>query len=320
MGLVNLILKSALKRRITQIQHTLQNPLEVQLKLLMHLIKKSKNTEWGRKYDYASITTLADFKARVPISSYEDIFPIIERALKGEQNLLWPTNISWFSKSSGTTNAKSKFIPVSKESLQQCHYKGGKDLLSLYFNNNPDSKLFDGRGLGIGGSLKPNNKFRNSYYGDVSAVIMANLPIWAQYVRTPDIETALMSEWEEKLEKIAQRTLKENVTNISGVPTWTVVLIERMLELSGKDNMLEIWPKFEVFFHGAVSFTPYRQLFKNFLPSQDVHYVETYNASEGFFGIQDRLGADDMLLMLDYGVFYEFLPASEADNEATEAI
>lgn len=293
----------------------MNQPHEVQKKVFQSLIEKGKGTEWGKKYDYASIKTPQDFSSRVPVSPYESLFPYIDRMMKGEQNVLWPTQINWFSKSSGTTNAKSKFIPVSKESLQECHYKGGKDLLALYFTAFPESKLFDGKGLAIGGTYYDNPARKNSYYGDISAVIMGNLPPWAQYARTPDLKTAIMDEWEAKIQRIAEKTINQNVTNIAGVPTWTIVLLEKILEMTGKKNMLEVWPNFEAFYHGAVSFTPYRGVFKKFFPDPKVLYIETYNASEGFFGMQDRLHADDMLLMLDYGIFYEFIPAEEADSE-----
>jgi hypothetical protein len=293
----------------------MHNPYEVQSRVFFDLISKGKNTEWGKKFGYSSINSYSDFSSRVPVSTYESLFPYIDRMMKGEQNLLWPTKIDWFSKSSGTTNARSKFIPVSKEALQQCHYKGGKDLLALYFTQFPESRLFNGKGLAIGGTYYENPRRKNSCYGDISAVIMGNLPVWAQYARTPDLKTAIMDEWEAKILRIAEKTINENVTNIAGVPTWTIVLLEKVLEITGKKNLLEVWPNFEAFYHGAVAFTPYRNLFRKFFPDQKVLYIETYNASEGFFGMQDRLRAEDMLLMLDYGIFYEFIPAEESDSE-----
>jgi hypothetical protein len=318
--LLNVILKSVLKRRIGQIERFIRFPHETQQKLGIKLISQAKNTEWGNKYEYKSIRTLEDFKSRVPVSTYEDIYPMIERLMKGEQNILWPSEITWFSKSSGTTNAKSKFIPVSKEALQDCHYKGGKDLISMYFNNYPESHMFRGKGLAIGGSYVANPMNSKSYYGDVSAVIMQNLPLWAQFVRTPNRKIALMDEWEAKIEKMANATMHRNVTNISGVPTWTIILLERILQISGKKNILEVWPEFEVFFHGAVAFHPYRNIFKKLFPGDNVNYIETYNASEGFFGIQDSLHSDEMLLMLDYGVYYEFIPVEEYESENPRTI
>jgi hypothetical protein len=228
---------------------------------------------------------------------------------------LWPSEIKWFAKSSGTTNARSKFIPVSTEALEECHFKGGKDLMAIYVNNNPETKVFTGKGLGIGGSYQVSSGNNEFYYGDISAVVMKNLPIWAQFIRTPSLEIALMSEWEEKIEKMAQAASQENVTSMLGVPTWTIVLMQRVLSITGKSNILDVWPNLEVFVHGAVAFTPYRDLFKNLIPTSTMHYLEIYNASEGFFGIQDQSGIADMLLMLDYGVFYEFIPLEDIDKE-----
>ncbi len=315
MELLNTILSWLMKKRIGQLEYFMQYPHDIQQEQFTRLIRTAKDTEWGRKYDYASIKSVDAFRERVPISTYEDLFPHIDRMIKGEQNVLWPTDIKWFAKSSGTTNARSKFIPVSAESLEDCHFQGGKDLITLYAHNNPDTKFFLGKGLSIGGSLQPNTDSTDSYFGDVSAVVMKNLPIWAQFIRTPSLEIALMDKWEEKIEKMAQATLQENVTSILGVPTWTVVLMRRILEITGKSSILEVWPNLELFAHGAVSFTPYRELFRTLIPSDKMNYVEIYNASEGFFGLQDRAGADDMLLMLDYGVFYEFIPLEETEQE-----
>lgn len=292
-------------------------PEEVQMELLMNLTRKASRTDYGKKYGFESIDNYNDFKNKVPIVNYEGIYPFIDRLMKGEQNVLWPSEIRWFAKSSGTTNSRSKFIPVSNEALEECHYKGGKDLLSIYVNNFPDSKMFTGKNLVIGGSQQVNQFDENarSYYGDVSAVLLKNLPFWAQMVRTPSLEIALMDEWEEKIEKMARHTAEENVTSMSGVPTWMVVLLERIIELKGVNDITEVWPNLEVFFHGAVAFTPYEKLFNSLIPSSGMRYVETYNASEGFFGIQDQSDSKDMLLMLDYGIFYEFIPFEDLDNE-----
>lgn len=298
----------------------MQRPHEVQQQLLVHLLRQARNTEVGRQYDFSSIKTIEAFRERLPVQTYEDLFPSIDRMMRGEANLLWPGVVRWFSKSSGTTNAKSKFIPVTTQALHDCHYKGGKDLIALYFHNNPASKMFDGKGLAIGGSYKNNELFPDSYYGDVSAVIMANLPRWAGYASTPDTSISLLSEWEEKLELISNATIEQNVTNISGVPTWTIVLLEKILAKTGKQHMLEVWPMFEVFFHGAVAFHPYKEIFQRLFPKSDMHYMETYNASEGFFAMKDTLGRDDMLLMLDYGVYYEFIPFEESNAEHPMAV
>lgn len=317
MGLLNSILTWVMKKRIHQIELFMKYPHEVQDETFRKLIQTARLTEFGKKYDFSAITSYKHFSERVPVCSYEELFPYIERLMRGEQNILWPTEIKWFSKSSGTTNARSKFIPVSMEALEDCHYKGGKDLLSIYVNNYPDTKIFDGKGLGVGGSHQLNefDPSASSYYGDVSAVIMKNLPLWAEFIRTPSLETALMSNWEEKIEKMARETAGENVTNIAGVPTWTVLLIQRIVELEGKKNILEVWPNLEVFFHGAVSFKPYRNLFKELIPKDQMVYWEIFNASEGFFGIQDQKNSEEMLLMLDYGIFYEFIPMEELHKE-----
>lgn len=315
----NTILTWLMRRRFPQIEQFMNHPHDVQQEIFRHLIKTAAATDWGRKYGYADIRNREQFAARVPVSAYEDLYPQIERVLRGEKNVLWPGAFTWFSKSSGTTNARSKYIPVSEEHLQECHYKGGKDMLCLYVNNYPNTRAFLGKNLGIGGSYQPNPFNPNTYCGDVSALIMKNLPIWAEFLRTPSIEVALMDKWEEKVEKIAQLTIGENVTGMSGVPTWTVVLLQRILELTGKQHIREVWPNLEVFFHGAVSFTPYRELFRQLIPADDMHYMETYNASEGFFGIQDQRDSQDLLLMLDYGVYYEFIPLefAQADNPPT---
>jgi GH3 auxin-responsive promoter len=322
MGLFNTIVTWAMKHRFTQMERFMLNPHEVQSELLQTLLLSARHTEFGERYDFKSITTYEQFRERVPIHSYEQFYPYIERLMRGEQNILWPSEIKWFSKSSGTTNARSKFIPVSPESLDMCHYKGGKDLLSIYINNYPDTKIFDGKGLGVGGSHQVNelDPTASSYYGDVSAVIMQNLPVWAEFIRTPSLQTALMNNWEEKLEKMARETASVNVTQIAGVPTWTILLIQRIVELQGKKNILEVWPSLEVFFHGAVAFGPYRSLFKSLIPSDRMRYFETYNASEGFFGIQDQKDSEELLLMLDYGIYYEFIPADKADEENPQAL
>lgn len=317
MGLINSILTWVMKKRIHQIELFMKYPHEVQDELLKKLLQTAKNTEFGKKHGFSSIERYDHFANKVPISTYEQLFPYIERLMRGEQNILWPSEIKWFSKSSGTTNARSKFIPVSQESLEDCHFKGGKDLLSIYVNNFPETTIFDGKGLAVGGSHQINefDPSASSYYGDVSAVIMQNLPHWAQFIRTPSLETALMSNWEEKIEKMARETAEVNVTNIAGVPTWTILLIQKIVELQGKKNILDVWPNLEVFFHGAVSFTPYRNLFKTLIPSSRMNYWETYNASEGFFGIQDQKNTEELLLMLDYGIFYEFIPMEEFEKE-----
>ena len=317
MEIVNSVISWFMKKRIHQIELFIKYPEDVQTELFRHLLNTAKNTKFGKKYGFQDIKTYREYQQRVPVASYEAFFPYIERLMQGEQNILWPSDIKWFAKSSGTTNAKSKFIPVSQEALDDCHIKGGKDMLSVYVNNYPNTKMFAGKYLAIGGSQQLNtlDQHAHSYAGDVSAVIMKNLPFWAQLTRTPSMQIALMDNWEEKVEKIAQATIDENVTAMAGVPTWTIVLLERLLEMRGASHIREVWPNLEVFFHGAVSFTPYRSLFKRLIPTEEMHYVETYNATEGFFGIQDQIDSHEMLLMLDYGIFYEFIPAEDFQSD-----
>jgi hypothetical protein len=305
--LLNSFASWVLKQRIHQIELFLKYPNEVQEELLMNLIQSSKNTVLGKEYDYATINSYATFADRVPISTYEELQPIIELTRNGEQNLFWETPIKWFAKSSGTTDAKSKFIPVSNEALEDCHYKGSKDLLCLYLNNNEDSQLFLGKSLRLGGSSQIYED-NNTFFGDLSAILIENMPIWAEFSSTPSNRISLMSDWEAKITAIINETKKENVTSFAGVPSWMLVLMNKMLEDTGKGNLFEIWPNLEVYFHGGVSFEPYREQYKKILPKRDFKYYEIYNASEGFFAIQDLNNSNDLLLMLDYGIFYEFIP------------
>ncbi|MEL1239482.1 GH3 auxin-responsive promoter family protein [Flavobacterium flavipallidum] len=305
--LINSFASWVLKQRIHQIELFLKYPNEVQEELLMNLIAAAKNTELGKKYDYASIKSYATFAERIPIATYEELQPYIERTRQGEQNIFWESPIKWFAKSSGTTNAKSKFIPVSYEALEDCHYKGSKDLLCLYLSNNENSELFTGKSLRLGGSSQIYED-NNSFFGDLSAILIENMPIWAEFSSTPSNKISLMSEWESKMAAIINETKRENVTSFAGVPSWMLVLMNKMLEETGKGNLLEIWPNLEVYFHGGVSFNPYREQYQNLLPKKEFKYYEIYNASEGFFAIQDLNHSSDLLLMLDYGIFYEFIP------------
>lgn len=322
MEVINSFMTWILKNRINQIERFKANPLEVQQEILVKLISTAKGTKFGKKFGFSQISSYADFARQVLVHDYPQLMPYIEETMRGNQNVLWPSEIVWFSKSSGTTSARSKFIPVSQESLEDCHLKGGKDMLSLYINNYQHTKLFTGKSLTIGGSNQINHFDGNqtSFYGDISAVIMQNLPMWAQFARTPSLETALMKEWEEKINKMAHETIKENVTSLTGVPTWTLVLLQRVLEITGKKDIAEVWPNLEVFFHGAVAFGPYKGLFQSLIPSAKMHYMETYNASEGFFGIQDQTDSDELLLMLDYGIYYEFIPIEDWEKETPTVI
>jgi len=321
MALINSVISWLMKKRFHQIELFMKYPHEVQGEWFKKLILTAKDTEWGKKYDFKSINSYEDFRNRVPINDYESIKGDIDRVMKGQQNILWPTDIRLFAKSSGTTSEKSKFIPVSPESLEECHFKGGKDMLGIYCSNFPETLMFDGRGLAMGGShtiREVNNE--EFYVGDLSALIIQKLPNWAEFIRVPKRKLALMDEWEEKIEKMAHATIPHNVTSLSGVPSWTLLLLNRIMDITGKDNILDVWPNLEVFFHGGVNFGPYRSQFETIIPSSKMYYVNTYNASEGFFGLQEGVDRDDMLLMLDYGIFYEFIPMSELDNEHPRAI
>jgi hypothetical protein len=320
MPILNSILSWWMKKRVHQIELFIKYPYEVQNDWLMRLITSAKDTEWGKQYEYSSIQSLKTFKERVPVTNYDNFKSQIERMMQGEKNVTWAGEIKWFAKSSGTTADKSKFIPVSPESFEECHFKAGKDVLTFYCNNHPETLLFTGKSLTVGGSHQINTLSSESYYGDLSAVLLQNLPFWVHMIRTPDLSIALLEKWEEKIERMAATTMKENVTSISGVPTWTLVLAKKILEISGKKNLLEIWPNLELFIHGAVSFTPYREQFMQLIPSTKMNYLETYNASEGFFGIQDTTWTNEMLLMLDYGIYYEFMPMEEYGKENPETL
>ena len=309
------IVKPFFQKRMIEMNSFQNNGEIIQRKLLSSLTTSAQNTEIGRKYGFSDIKdNYRMFAERVPVIDYEGLKPYVERMLAGEQNLIWSSNIEWFAKSSGTTNDKSKFIPVSTEARKECHYKGGSSCVASYLNLNPDSRLFDGKALILGGSHAINNYGGNCRCGDLSAILIQNMPQMANYVRVPSKEIALMSEWESKLEKIAATTVNENVTNLSGVPSWFLVLIKKMLHDNGKQYLTEIWPNLELFFHGGISFAPYREQYKRLIPSDKMFYIETYNASEGFFAVQNSLDEQSMLLLIDSGIFYEFIPLSEIDS------
>jgi len=295
------------------------NPLDAQREVLQELVTSAQYTEFGRKYDFTNLFNVKDFKAAVPVHEYDDLKPYIERIMKGEQDILWNTPIYWFAKSSGTTSEKSKFIPVSNESLEDGHYKASKDVLCMYYQYRPDSALLTGKGLVIGGSHSINPVNHEAHYGDLSAVLFQNSPFWAHWLRTPDLSIALMDEWESKIEKIAEATIREEVTSVSGVPTWTLVLFKRILEITGKKNISEVWPSLELYMHGGVSFTPYREQFQKII-GKNINYLEMYNASEGFFAAQEQPGDDGMLLFTDHGIFYEFMPVSEYGKKDPQTI
>jgi hypothetical protein len=320
MQIINSLINWLNVKRIYQIELFKKFPSDVQQEQLFKLLDKAKETEFGQEYKFDDISSIQEFQDKVPIQSYETFKPYVDRLLSGESDVTWPGTIRWFAKSSGTTSDKSKFIPVSKEALENCHFRGGKDTLALYFSNNPNSRLYSGKGLTLGGSQQINKINNKSFYGDLSAILIDNMPFWTYFVKTPSQDIALIAEWEEKLEKITATTVKENITNINGVPSWIMVLIKHILKTTGADNILEVWPNLELFIHGGVSFEPYKEQFQKLIPSDKMNYMEAYNASEGFFAIQDSLERKDMLLMLDYGVFFEFIPMDELEKDHPQTL
>ena len=320
MKIINKIVSKVTQKRLQQIEFFRNNPDEVQKSIYTELINSAKDTVFGKEHKFEEIIKDASFRKfqeYVPVRDYEKIKPYIDRIRKGEKFVLWNTPIKLFAISSGTTSSKSKFIPVSKEALELCHFRGGKDLIVLYANQFDDTQLVKSKSLVIGGSEQISSFNNELYYGDLSAVIIDNLPIWSRLLSTPRKEIALLPKWEEKLEKMVQQTISENVTSITGVPSWTLVLLKRILEVTGKSKIQEVWPNFELFIHGGVSFVPYKSEFEKILPA-GTRYIETYNASEGFFAIQDDLSRDDLLLMLDLGIFYEFIKLGQIDEENPE--
>lgn len=296
--------------RLWQIEQWVNNPVAAQREVLQELVTSAQYTEIGRQYGFNRLFTVREFKKTVPVHEYDDLKPYIERMMRGEENLLWNTPISWFAKSSGTTNEKSKFIPVSDESLEENHFQGAKDVLTLHYGCNPESDLLGGKGLVIGGSHQLSQATEEISFGDLSAVLLQNTPFWGHWIRTPELSIALMDEWEHKIEQLALSTIPENVTSISGVPTWCLVLMKRILQMTGKSCIAEVWPNLELYMHGGVSFLPYREQFRQLI-GKDIHYLEMYNASEGFFAAQDSPDADGMLLFTRHGIFYEFMPIDE---------
>jgi len=296
--------------RLWGVENWISFPISAQRNVLQHLVTQAQYTEFGRKYKFSRLFTIKDFKERIPIHEYDDLRPYIQRMMAGEENILWNTPINWFAKSSGTTSDKSKFIPISEESLKDIHFKASKDVVTNYYKNFPDSDLLTGKSLVVGGSHQVNNLVEDIQYGDLSAVLMQNTPFWGNWIRTPELSIALLDEWESKIEKLAQSTIDENVTSLAGVPTWTIILIKRILDISGKKTLKEVWPNLELYMHGGVSFTPYvEQITK--LIGAPINYLETYNASEGFFAAQNMPDDEGLLLFTDHGIFYEFMPVEE---------
>jgi hypothetical protein len=313
MKLLSPAISSLARMRLWRIEGWKNNPIDAQREVLQDLVTSAQYTEFGRKYNFSKLFNIKSYKQAVPIHEYDDLKPYIQRIMNGEQNILWNTPVYWFAKSSGTTSEKSKFIPVSEESLEDAHYKAAKDVLTMYYNFKPESEMLTGKGLVIGGSHTIHKFNHEVQYGDLSAVLLQNSPFWAHWLRTPDLSIALMDEWESKIEKLAANTIKENVTSISGVPTWTLVLLKRILEITGKQTISEVWPALELYMHGGVSFTPYKEQFKKII-GKEISYLEMYNASEGFFGADEIPGDEGMLLFVDHGIFMEFMPVSEYEK------
>lgn len=299
--------------RLWSIEQWMKDPVAAQFDVWQNLLTAGQHTAFGRQHNFSNIQSLDDFKKAVPIHEYEDLKKYIDRMMAGEENVLWNTPVLWFAKSSGTTSDRSKFIPVSDESLKENHYRASKDVLSLYYASHPDSDLLTGKALVIGGSHQINQLNEEVQYGDLSAVVLQNSPFWSNWIRTPDLSIALMDEWEQKIEALAQSTVNENVTSMAGVPTWLLVLLKRILELTGKQTIKEVWPSLELYMHGGVSFVPYRGQFEKLIGAP-INYLEMYNASEGFFAAQDEIGTEGMLLMCDHGIFYEFLAPEDFKN------
>ncbi len=320
MSFIHSIISGVTAKRMKQIELFERYSADIQQEQLFQLLDNAKNTVWGKKYDYSSIKSKVEYAARVPISQYENIVEYVDRIRKGEANVLWQGETKWFAKSSGTTAQKSKFIPVSAEALELCHFRGGRDIIILYTTNFNGSNIFSGKALAIGGSQQINKYDNQIYYGDLSAVLIENLPLWAKFFKTPEKKIALMEEWERKLELMAKTTINDNVTNMAGVPSWTLVLLKRILEITGAKSIHDVWQNLELFVHGGVSFTPYREQFDAIIDKDRINYLETYNASEGFFAIQDNPDTDSMLLMLDYGVYYEFIPMEEFDSSSPKTL
>ena len=314
------LISFAFLKRQRELERYAHQTERIQKDQLYELIHLARNTEWGQMYDYSNIENYTSFANRVPLQDYDGLKPYILRMLSGQQNILWPSDIRWFAKSSGTTNDKSKFIPVSQEALSQCHYQGGWDSVAVYLKNNPNSAIFSGKSLILGGSHKPDALSDSIHSGDLSAVLIQNINPLIELIRVPSKEIALMDEWEAKLEAMVEATMDEDITNLSGVPSWFLVLIKKIMDRKGVKSLLDVWPNLEVFFHGGISFDPYREQYKAIIPSHKMHYVETYNASEGFFGVQDDFNDKSMLLLLDVGVFYEFIAMDEFGNPDAKVI
>lgn len=315
--IINSVGSQIMKARLQRINAAVYNPHETQKEVLRQLLSKAENTVYGKKYNFRKIKNYQDFQEYLPLIDYADLEPYLARLFKGEQNILWPSKIKWLAKSSGTTSSNKKLIPVSKESLEQCHYQGGRDMIALYMNNFSDTKLFTGKNLSIGGSQENNfTGGKNSFYtGNISAIVMKNLPFWAQLGRTPGLEVTMMNNWEEKIKKITEIATKQNVTSLAGSPMWMLLLLQHILKEKKAESIQDIWPELEVFFHGSVSFGPYKSLYNELDREKKLRYLEIYNATEGFFALQDQVADNSLMIMPHYGIFYEFIPEDSTGAE-----
>ncbi len=315
MDILTNTLSCLLRPRQKEIERYGQATDDLQRKQLQSLLSAASQTEWGKKYDYKTIKSYEEFSQRVPLQQYDDIKPYVTRMINGEKDVLWRSAVKWYAKSSGTTNDKSKFIPVTPEILKHCHYKGGLDTVILYLRNHPESRFVSKKSLILGGSHSPSPLNSRSHCGDLSAVLLQNINPFVNMLRIPSKRIILMDEWESKIKAIVESTWDKDVCSLSGVPSWMLVLIKAVLKKTGKEYLTDVWPNLEVFFHGGISFKPYREQYQALIPSDRMHYMETYNASEGFFGIQDNPNDPSLLLMQDYNIFYEFIPIAEVGSE-----
>ena len=311
MTFINTLLGLFTQKRLSQIDYFKAHPVKVQRDTWQELLTRGKSTEYGKRYGFDTILTPEQYRERVPVVSYEEISGEVRRMMEGESGILWTEETRWFAKSSGTTDAKSKFIPVSPSALEECHFRGGKDVIAVFNRLYPEAGVFGGKTLALGGSSEVSKTNTDCRFGDLSAILISNTPFWANRMKTPDASIMLMSNWEEKIEKICETTVREDVRCLAGVPSWFLTVINKILERTGKKHLHEVWPNLELFIHGGISFTPYREQYRRLLPDPKMKYLETYNASEGFFGLQDDPEDTSLLLMLVYGVYYEFMPVSE---------
>ena len=308
------IAKPYLSCRVKQISKYAYSTEQIQREVLKRLIGTASATEWGIRHSYSAIANYEQFAQSVAVQDYESLKGYIDRMRHGEKDVLWKGGCKWFAKSSGTTNDKSKFIPVTPRGLRNIHYRGATDVVAQYVVNNPSSRIFSGKSLILGGSHAPNYNLPGTLVGDLSAILIENCPSLINKFRVPGKDIALLSDFEEKMDRIATLTSGMNITNISGVPSWMMAVLKHMLDITGKEYIDELWPNLEVFFHGGVAFSSYREQYRHLIRNPRMQYMETYNASEGFFAIQNDPSDQAMLLMIDYDVFYEFIPFEELNS------